>query len=180
MNKIFFYCLFYFRIVRQLRFCADQADSQPCQGRQVHHLRLRLSPANGHQQSRPPGEQREISEDLINEKVSLQIVKHVAGHLCGSTAFKVGFVAGKENLSACRMADKAFVCACLEVLVAHVGCDCRSTVYQPSSGFKIIDGKKSRTRQRGGVRLYAVYVLRCVFPHVSNFCDNPADEDFLQ
>ena len=40
--------------------------------------------------------------------------------------------------------------------------------------------KKSRTRQRGGVRLYAVYVLRCVFPHVSNFFGNPADEDFLQ
>ena len=88
----------------------------------------------------------------------------VAGHLCGSTAFKAGFVVGKENLSACRMADKAFVCACLEVLVAHIGCDCRSTVYQPSSGFKIIDGKKSRTRRRGGVRLYAVYVQRCVFP----------------
>ena len=40
--------------------CADQADSQPCQGRQVHHLRLRLSPADGHQLSRPPGEQREV------------------------------------------------------------------------------------------------------------------------
>lgn len=49
---------------------------------------------------------------------------------------------GKENLSACRMADKASVCACLEVLVAHIGCDCRSTVHQPPSGFKIIDGKK--------------------------------------
>lgn len=49
---------------------------------------------------------------------------------------------GKENLSACRMADKASVCACLEVLVAHIGCDCRSTVHQPSSGFKIADGKK--------------------------------------
>ena len=56
--------------------------------------------------------------------------------------FKAGFVAGKENLSACRMADKASVCACLEVLVAHIGCDCRSTVHQPSSGFKIADGKK--------------------------------------
>lgn len=72
----------------------------------------------------------------------MQIVKHVAGHLCGSTAFKAGFVVGKENLSACRMADKASVCACLEVLVAHIGCDCRSTVHQPSSGFKIADGKK--------------------------------------
>ena len=49
---------------------------------------------------------------------------------------------GKENFSACRMVDKASVCACLEVLVAHIGCDCRSTVHQPSSGFKIADGKK--------------------------------------
>lgn len=70
---------------------------------------------------------------IINRVVVTDI--SVAGHLCGSTAFKAGFVAGKENLSACRMVDKASVCACLEVLVAHIGCDCRSTVHQPSSGF---------------------------------------------
>ena len=87
---------------------------------------------------------------------------------------------GKENISACRMADKASVCACLEVLVAHIGCDCRSTVHQPFSGFKIIDGKNSRTRRRGGVRLYAVYAQRCVFPHVSNLFGNPASEELLQ
>ena len=68
---------------------------------------------------------------------------------------------------------------CLEVLVAHIGRDCRSTVHQPSSGFKIIDGKKSRTRRRGGVRLYAVYAQRYVFPHVSNLFGNPAGEELL-
>jgi hypothetical protein len=34
--------------------CADQSDGQPCQGKQVHHLRLRLSPTDGHQLTRHP------------------------------------------------------------------------------------------------------------------------------
>ena len=69
---------------------------------------------------------------------------------------------GKENLSACRMADKASVCACLEVLVAHIGCDYRSTVHQPSSGFKIIDGKKVVPDEEVGYD-FMLYMLRGVF-----------------
>ena len=69
---------------------------------------------------------------------------------------------GKENLSACRMADKASVCACLEVLVAHIGCDCRSTVHQPSSGFKIIDGKKAVPDEEVGYD-FMLSMLRGVF-----------------
>jgi len=42
------------------RQCADQADCQPCEGRQVHHLRLRLSASDGYQLPRSSGEQREV------------------------------------------------------------------------------------------------------------------------
>ena len=46
---------------------ADQADCQPCKGRQVHYLRLRLSASDGYQLHRPSGEQREVLHNRVNK-----------------------------------------------------------------------------------------------------------------
>ena len=49
------------------RQCAYKADCQPCQGRKVHYLRLRLSASDGYQLPRPSGEQREVLHNRVNK-----------------------------------------------------------------------------------------------------------------